>query len=202
MQEHYLTKNVTSIREHFQNLPMMSKGIIKTCPNFISSTTKKTEYWIFSFPPNWQSLFSIFPTISGRKTILSRKLPLSSSTFKTKPLFFTSSPHSRRLREQQETSFYETQRPKAPGARLLPAARQNAYLQIRLGMGGQKRLSRTRQEGLPRRDERPRGRWAWLAEVKDPHWTWRLEGRPDGPLSRKHGLLSLLIERWSRLSER
>lgn len=98
LQEHYLTKNFTSIREHFQNLPMMSKGIIKTCPNFISSTTKKSEYWIFSFPPNWQSLFSIFPTILGRKTILSRKLPLISSTFKTKPLFFTSSPHSRRLR--------------------------------------------------------------------------------------------------------
>lgn len=31
-------------------------------------------------------------------------------------------------------------------------------LQIRLCMGGQKWLSRTRQEGLPRRDERPRGR--------------------------------------------
>lgn len=31
-------------------------------------------------------------------------------------------------------------------------------LQVRLCVGGQKRLSRARQEGLPRRDERPRGR--------------------------------------------
>lgn len=53
-QEHNLTKNFISIGDPFQNLAMRSKGIIKTCPNFISSTTFKkisnTEF--FHFPQN------------------------------------------------------------------------------------------------------------------------------------------------------
>lgn len=75
-----------------------------------------------------------------------------------------------------------------------------AYLQVRL-VRGQERLSRAGQERLARRDERPRGRCARLAEVKNAHWTRRLEGGPPGPLSGEHRLLSLLVERWSGLSE-
>lgn len=48
-----MTKNFLSIDEPFQNLAMRSKGIIKTCPNFISSTTflKKNQILIFFISP-------------------------------------------------------------------------------------------------------------------------------------------------------
>lgn len=77
-----------------------------------------------------------------------------------------------------------------------------AYLQVRLRVRGQERLPRAGQERLARRDERPRGRCARLAEVKNAHWARRLEGGPPGPLSGEHRLLSLLVKRWSGLSER
>lgn len=74
-------------------------------------------------------------------------------------------------------------------------------LEVRLSVCGQKWLSRARQEGLSRRNERPSGSRPWLAEVQQAHGTWRLQGGPHRPLPREHGLLSLLIKSWSRLSE-
>lgn len=74
-------------------------------------------------------------------------------------------------------------------------------LQVRLCVCGQKWLSGARQEGLSRRNERPSGGGPWLAEVQQAHGTWRLQGGPHRPLSREHGLLSLLIKSWSGLSE-
>lgn len=74
-------------------------------------------------------------------------------------------------------------------------------LQVWLCVRGQEWLSRPRQEGLSRRNERPCGSRPWLAKMKQAHGTWRLQGGPHGPLSGEHWLLSLLIKRWSRLSE-
>lgn len=74
-------------------------------------------------------------------------------------------------------------------------------LETRLGVRGQKRLSRARQEGLSRRHEGPCGCGPWLAKVKKAHRPRRLEGWPGRPLSGEHRLLSLLIKRWPRLGE-
>lgn len=85
---------------------------------------------------------------------------------------------------------------------LLPStAHPLRYLQVRLCVCGQEGLSGARQEGLSRRNERPRGSGPWLAEVQQAHGTGRLQGGPHRPLSREHGLLSLLIKSWSGLGE-
>ena len=78
---------------------------------------------------------------------------------------------------------------------------RSRVLETRLGVRGQKRLSRARQEGLSRRHEGPCGCGPWLAKVKKAHRPRRLEGWPGRPLSGEHRLLSLLIKRWPRLGE-
>lgn len=76
-----------------------------------------------------------------------------------------------------------------------------SYLHVGLCVSCQERLPRGLQIWLPGRKKWPCVCCPRLVEVKDSYWTLRQNVWPHHPLSRKHGLLPLLIKGWSRLAE-
>ena len=133
---------------------MICNVLLKHVLPLLAVSPLKNLKFFFISPKNDNHFFHFF--FEGRKIVLSTKLSLVSSIFKIKPLFFNL--YSLEDSKGKKKLHLMKQRARAPGATLLHGARQDTYLQVRLCMRGQKGLARARQEGLPRRDERPRGR--------------------------------------------